>query len=346
MIDEIKIKAFVIGEGRTFFESHITKELKNCQLGEFELYEGRQIEYYYKDNEVSITKSIPKAIYGENYTHLTMKDFLQFVTDLETATHTHRSAWRVYALAFGVNVSLSVDVSAVMAECGELKNYYRSSIKEATSRGAKSIYYLQADTKVILYDKVAEMRKRPTPQAQEIIKHHKRHDVLRIEYKILRRCKIKQLFGRNLYVEDLADVEKWSKSIDLLCKTFNDIDKTQTLIDDTMNKEESAFVYDTIQKVAPQARFTQIGGYFILQCAGRVMFDYALRSADYKTRKVYREQVEEIHKAMHDQLKGGQYCKEVTKVLELIKRDMELLKQRQYEARARESQERAQERHG
>jgi hypothetical protein len=171
---------------------------------------------------VTFKGSLAKYLQGENMTPLTRAGVERAINKLETETGLDLSAAVVGSLEVGTSIILKEKPAEYFRLFGDHPAYH----KDTYTKGGfiETVLYgtPKGSFSFCAYDKVREM----TAKRVEIPELFKGHNVLRLEYRILRRQGIKAKFRRDLTAYDLFDYDTYRDLKNLFSDAYKKIPKT------------------------------------------------------------------------------------------------------------------------
>jgi hypothetical protein len=218
MIDNISLK--VPRQDNTEF----VKELQDLWRRDINTYSGhiQNLGVYQNLDGLNIRGSLAKYLNGENLTPLTREQVKQAIKKLELETRLNLSMAMVKSVEIGVSVSTREKPSEYLKLFGNLPAFTRREFSKLT--GVETITYgtRTGAFQFTAYDKIQEMKSKKGNWHLSVLDES---NVLRLEYKIVRRRGIQARFKRDLTAYDLFDMDIYRKLQGLFLDAYNTIPK-------------------------------------------------------------------------------------------------------------------------
>jgi hypothetical protein len=168
-------------------------------------------------NSITIQGSLPKFLYGNNLNTLTRSDTNNVIQMLSDLISIDLNKARVQRVDFSANFITHYKPKYYYRFLGHLTRYHRQE-------DSHSLYYNQANKKLLFYDKIKEAQINNMP----IPNQYRDKNVLRYEMRILKQ--VKKFFKRDVLVKDLSDKELYYYLIDKWYENYNNIEKQKQKI--------------------------------------------------------------------------------------------------------------------
>jgi hypothetical protein len=218
MIDNVNMKI------SSMDDALLLKRLEDSYRKDINTYSGNigNLGVYRNLDGVHIHGSLAKYLSGENITPLTREQVREAIEKLEVETGLDLST----AIVKGVECGLSITTNEYPSEYLKLFGYPGVFTRHEFSKlgGIETVSY-STNTgafQFIGYDKMLETKRR---KLQDIPPAFEGKNVLRLEYKIVRRRGIKAKFKRDLTAYDLFDPDVYRQLQNLFVEKYNAIPK-------------------------------------------------------------------------------------------------------------------------
>jgi hypothetical protein len=165
---------------------------------------------------------LAKYLNGENLTPLTREQIKEAIKKLEAETGLNLSTAMVKSVKIGVSVSTKEKPSEYLKLFGNLPAFTRREFSKLT--GVEAITYgtRTGAFQFTVYDKIQEMKSK---KGNCHLSVSDESNVLRLEYKIVRRRGIQTRFKRDLTAYDIFDTAIYRKLQGLFLDAYNKIPK-------------------------------------------------------------------------------------------------------------------------
>jgi hypothetical protein len=218
MIDNISLK--VPRQDGTEF----TKRVQDLWRRDISTYSGhlQNLGVYQNLDGVTIRGSLAKYLNGENLTPLTREQVKQAIRKLEAETGLDLSTAMVKSVEIGVSVFTKEKPSEYLKLFGNLPVFTRREFSKLA--GVETVTYgtKTGAFQFTVYDKIQEMKSKKGNLHLSVLNES---NVLRLEYKIVRRRGIQARFKRDLTAYDLFDMDIYRKLQGLFLDAYNKIPK-------------------------------------------------------------------------------------------------------------------------
>jgi hypothetical protein len=229
----------------------------------------------------TIQGSLPKFFQGENISPLDRRAVAAALEALGGALGFDLGEAAVRSLEVGVSVIVKEQPGKYIDLFGNLPRYSRNDYHN--SRGileCRSYFTKTGPFGFSLYDKVAEMAGKPTPEL------FKGCDVLRLELRIKKAAGLTALMGQNLTAADLSDYAIYRRLQGHFLRFYEDIPKTGRIVYSNMSERETAAgltakCAEAFRQGNRAAYDRMLAGSFAAGCMTRECFD-RIRAADRK----------------------------------------------------------------